>query len=184
MIQKKKNWITRNIENNSRNLSEIDQISKGYIRYKGLKLSLIYEKAKEEHVLLENNILRVFHLEESYEKKGNNYSLAKCESRKFLYDRLLFLSKQINIDYNSLKIRSYRARWGSCNLKGDISLNWKLIMLPESVIDYVLIHELVHVLRHDHSKFFWQLVEKKCPNYKEKKMAKREWWIFNCLWLD
>ena len=155
LIQKKKNWITRNIENNSRNLSEIDQISKGYIRYKGLKLSLIFEKAKEEHVLLDNNILKLFHSEESFEKKGRIIILwLKCESRKFLNYRLLFLSKQININFNSLKIRSYRARWGSCNLKGDISLNWKLIMLPESVIDYVLIHELVHVLRHDHSKFF------------------------------
>ena len=73
-----------------------------------------------------------------------------------------------------MKIRSYRARWGSCNEKGDISLNWKLIMLPESVIDYVLIHELVHVLRHDHSKLFWNLVEKKCPNYKEEKKWLKE----------
>jgi len=175
LIEKKKNWIRRNIENNSRNLSEIDQISQGYIKYRGQKLSLIFEKAKAGYVLLDNNILKVFHSEESFEKKRRIVILwLKSESHKFLNYRLLFLSKKININFNSLKIRSYRARWGSCNEKGDISLNWKLIMLPESVIDYVLIHELVHVLRHDHSKLFWNLVEKKCPNYKEEKKWLKE----------
>ena len=75
-MKKKKNWIRRNIENNSRNLSEIDQISQGYIKYRGQKLSLIFEKAKAGYVLLDNNILKVFHSEESFEKKKNRYSLA------------------------------------------------------------------------------------------------------------
>ena len=175
LIEKKKNWIRKNKKNNSRNLSEIDQISKGYIRYKGEKLSLIYEKAKADRVLLQDKNLRVFHSDESLEKKKRIIILwLKYESQKFLNERLLFLSKKININFNSLKIRSYRARWGSCNEKGDISLNWKLIMLPESVIDYVLIHELAHVTIPNHSKYFWSLVEKKYPNYKEKKKWLRE----------
>tara|TARA_Y100001954_G_C15639540_1_gene516961 strand:- start:12 stop:725 length:714 start_codon:yes stop_codon:yes gene_type:complete len=174
-IVKKKNWIRKNIENNSKNLSEIDQISKGYIRYKGKKLSLICEKAKHERVLLEEDKLKVFYSRESSERKKKIIIFwLKYESYKFLNERLFFLSKKININFNSLKIRSYRARWGSCNEKGDILLNWKLIMLPESVIDYVLIHELAHVLIPNHSEFFWKLVEKKYPTYKEKKKWLKE----------
>ena len=80
-----------------------------------------------------------------------------------------FLSKRISIEFNSLTIKSYTARWGSCNIKGDIFLNWKLIMLPESVIDYVLIHELAHINVPNHSREFWELVKKKDPNYCKNK---------------
>ena len=80
-----------------------------------------------------------------------------------------FLSKRISIEFNSLTIKSYTARWGSCNIKGDIFLNWKLIMLPESVIDYVLIHELAHINVPNHSSEFWELVKNKDPNYCKNK---------------
>ncbi len=170
IITKKKNWIRREKEINAKNLSEIDQISKGYISYKGFKLSLIYEKSDADSILLENNVLKVFHSKESFKKKKKLIIFwLKSQSFEFLKSRLFFLSNKININFNSLNIRSYRARWGSCNENADISLNWKLIMLPEDVIDYVLIHELAHVVVPNHSKDFWRLVEKKYPDYKSRK---------------
>ena len=66
-----------------------------------------------------------------------------------------------------VSIRNQRTRWGSCNRNGHICLNWRLVTLPEPVRDYVLIHELMHLKRMDHSPRFWNLVKEACPEYKE-----------------
>ena len=69
----------------------------------------------------------------------------------------------------SVKIRQYRARWGSCNNRGELSFNYLLMMLPLAVIDYVIVHELCHLQHLNHSASFWQLVAKYFPDYQEAK---------------
>jgi predicted metal-dependent hydrolase len=60
-------------------------------------------------------------------------------------------------------IRAQRTRWGSCSPTGRISLNWRLIQLPPSVRDYVLLHELTHLIHLNHSRRFWRELERVCP---------------------
>jgi predicted metal-dependent hydrolase len=64
-----------------------------------------------------------------------------------------------------VSIRSQRTRWGSCGRDGHISLNWRLVLMPAAVRDYVLIHELMHLRRMDHSPAYWRLVAAACPDY-------------------
>ena len=66
-----------------------------------------------------------------------------------------------------VSIRDQRTRWGSCGRDGHICLNWRLVLMPDRVRDYVLIHELMHLRRMDHSPAYWQLVEAACPAYEE-----------------
>ncbi len=66
-----------------------------------------------------------------------------------------------------VSIRNQRWRWGSCNRNGHICLNWRLVTMPDWVRDYVLIHELMHLKRMDHSPRFWKLVAAACPQYQE-----------------
>jgi hypothetical protein len=73
----------------------------------------------------------------------------------------------LNLKPSSLKIKNYKARWGSCSIKGEISYNWKIIMAPPRIIDYVVIHELSHLVHHDHSDKFWRQVGKSFPDYRE-----------------
>ena len=164
LIEKKKVWINKNIERSRKIHQKIDQISNGFISYKGSVLKLVYKKSNIERIVVEDNKLKIFYSVESRSKKLIIEWL-KLQANNFLKERLVFLSKRISIEFNSLTIKSYTARWGSCNIRGDIFLNWKLIMLPESVIDYVLIHELAHINVPNHSKKFWELVKKKNPNY-------------------
>ena len=168
LIERKKEWINKNIDRSRKNHKKIDQISNGFITYKGHVLKLVYEKSNFEGITVEDNELKIFCSDESKSKKLIVEWL-KLQANIFLRARLLFLSKRISIEFNSLTIKSYTARWGSCNIKGEIFLNWKLIMLPETVIDYVLIHELAHINVPNHSKEFWELVKKKDPNYCENK---------------
>lgn len=66
-----------------------------------------------------------------------------------------------------IKYRNNKSRWGSCSYNNNINLNLNLLKFPANVIEYVVIHELAHIKHKNHSKMFWNLVEKYCPNYKE-----------------
>lgn len=88
---------------------------------------------------------------------------AEAEARLHLTDRVRYWSGQMGMRPSGISFRRQKTRWGSCSSEGHVSLNWKLIFAPEAVIDYVVIHELAHLKHQDHSKDFWDLVEKYDP---------------------
>lgn len=89
------------------------------------------------------------------------------EARTVLPARLRELAAQVGVTVSRISIRNQRHRWGSCSASGAISLNWRLVTMPEWVRDYVIYHELMHTKRMDHSPAFWALVKQVCPNYEE-----------------
>lgn len=85
--------------------------------------------------------------------------------------RLRELAARHGLNVSRVSIRDQRWRWGSCSPNGHICLNWRLVRMPEWIRDYVLIHELMHLKRMDHSPAFWKLVAAACPDY----FAARRW---------
>ena len=81
--------------------------------------------------------------------------------------RLLQLAAEHGLRVKRVSIRNQKWRWGSCSPDGHICLNWRLVAMPDWVRDYVLIHEIMHLKRLDHSKAFWKLVASACPRYRE-----------------
>ena len=79
--------------------------------------------------------------------------------------RLLELAAEHGLAVSRVSVRNQRWRWGSCSRSGHICLNWRLVQMPDAVRDYVLIHELMHLKRMDHSPTFWKLVAEACPDY-------------------
>jgi len=73
----------------------------------------------------------------------------------------------IGVRPKSIKVRDYKSRWGGCSSKGEISYNWKIIMAPHHVVDYVVVHELCHMIHHNHSPEYWKTVERVYPDYRE-----------------
>jgi predicted metal-dependent hydrolase len=64
-----------------------------------------------------------------------------------------------------MQVRAQRTRWGSCSRRGGLSFNWRLVQAPPEVLDYVVVHELAHIVHPNHSTAFWMLVHAHCPDY-------------------
>ena len=90
----------------------------------------------------------------------------KVQARATFTIRLNELSAQTGLHYARLRLSSARTRWGSCSPTGTISLNWRLVMAPPAVIDYVIIHELAHLKEKNHSARYWARVEQLLPGYR------------------
>jgi len=76
----------------------------------------------------------------------------------------------IGVQPSGLGIKTFKSRWGSCSAKGRIDFNWKIIMAPNRMVDYVVVHELCHLKSHDHSAKFWKEVERVVPDYDDSKL--------------
>ena len=94
-----------------------------------------------------------------------------ARAKRMLPARLLELAARFELSVTQVSVRNQRARWGSCATGGRISLNWRLVQTPDAVRDYVLIHELMHLRQPNHSRRFWALVARACPDYE----ASRRW---------
>jgi predicted metal-dependent hydrolase len=88
-------------------------------------------------------------------------------ARAEIAPRLDAATEQLGRPYTALSIRNQRTRWGSCSSKGAMSFNWRLLLAPEPVLDYVVWHEACHLVVMDHSRRFWGLLERHLPGYRE-----------------
>jgi hypothetical protein len=92
----------------------------------------------------------------------------KQQARLFLSERVPVLAGKFGFRYQKIRISSARTRWGSCSSRGTLSFTYRLIMAPAEVVEYVIVHELVHTQIKNHSKTFWNKVAELMPNYKRR----------------
>jgi predicted metal-dependent hydrolase len=91
----------------------------------------------------------------------------RTQARNEIAPRLEHATRALGRPHTALAIRNQRTRWGSCSSTGAMSFNWRLLLAPEPVLDYVVWHEACHLVVMDHSKRFWTLVERHVPGYRE-----------------
>jgi predicted metal-dependent hydrolase len=89
--------------------------------------------------------------------------------------RLMELAASLGHTVAGVTVRDQRSRWGSCSQTGRISLNWRLVQVPPTVRDYVLLHELTHLAEGNHSRRFWKKLEAACPWHREARAWLRAW---------
>lgn len=115
-------------------------------------------------IWFDNEKVRVPAAEENLRPSVEKHLRALAHSE--LTARAVELARQHAAPVRRVTVRNQKTRWGSCSVRGTISLNWRLIQVPETVRDYIILHELMHLRHLNHSARFWAEVEKVCPDYR------------------
>ncbi|MEE1312341.1 MAG: SprT family zinc-dependent metalloprotease [Lachnospiraceae bacterium] len=95
----------------------------------------------------------------------------KEQAKKVFKEKAAYYARIIGVNYGRITIREQKTRWGSCSQKGNLNFNFRLLLAPEKVLDYVVVHELCHRKQMNHSKIFWSEVARVFPEYE----TCREW---------
>ena len=173
LLESRERWISSSLARYANSQSPYAEEGLGNgntIPYLGRDLKLVRRENHSEvdSVTLEGNTLAVSHglfkngilelaLEQWY----------RGEAARLINGKVDRLSSQMGTHCKRVVIRGQKTRWGSCSHKKNLSFNWKLIMAPEPVIDYVVVHELAHLKEMNHSGRFWELVAQHCHKWRE-----------------
>ncbi len=139
-----------------------------------------FVESREEWIeeRVENFLKKKIEVEKENEKLGIPKKMTKAEqmkdykkykesAREFVESRIIDLNKFYNFEYGKIAIRNQSTRWGSCSRKKNLNFNYKIVKLPSHMADYIIVHELCHLAHFNHSKNFWDLVERIVPDHIE-----------------
>lgn len=177
------NWIVRKLDEWSGYETRKQRWADGeQLEYLGrpLMIKVVADAVLVPPVLLDEWYLQVTVADPEGEKRIHEAAVAwyrRHASRNFT-DRITLYATQMGLAVPQLCLSAAQTQWGSCNSKGQIRLNWRLIQAPQDVIDYVVVHELAHLFEMNHSKRFWQIVARHFPGHlrARKHLDKRGHW--------
>ena len=140
----------------------------------------VYENTKKnkDYVILENDKINVYvkiNEEENTRKALKRFYYKKCKS--LVESRIKYYQSNFKIKPRLISITDDNTNWGTCNSNIELTFNWKLAMAPQEVIDYVVVHEMCHMVHLNHDRSFWRLVGKILPDY-EKRIS----WLALSMW--
>jgi predicted metal-dependent hydrolase len=164
ILKKREDWIQKHLQR-LRTRKQPVVLAQNQILFKGIIFHLEHNvqfnrsiEIDEEHFVIRAGDL--------FLEKPRQLAWYRNEAKKYLERRVQDLSVRYGFHYNKLFIRNQKTRWGSCSKRKNLSFNWKLIKSPLFVIDYLILHELVHTEFMNHSKQYWQKVHSLYPEYK------------------
>lgn len=173
-IEKNRGWIEKH---QAKALANLPPAPRQYVRgeqfpYLGTTYPLEIADGQKEPLRLDGT----FKLAASHQSNAARVfeRWYREQARQILPGRVEFFARQYEFPYKGIRITSARTRWGSCSAKGSLSFSWQLIQAPLAVVDYVVVHELVHTLIHNHSKQFWDRVGTIMPEFQNHRRWLRE----------
>ena len=174
-VAEKQDWIKSKLSFINQNRDKFaDIISYDKFLIYGNKYSLKYSCGKK--IQTSNNFEILVPQKYSNDKLLKSLKVwYKKAAKEILTNRLKFIASKIKLYPKEVKIGDSKGRWGSCNSNDTIILNFRVIMLPPAIIDYVLVHELCHLKEMNHSKRFWDLVGSILPTYEKAKKSIKEY---------
>jgi predicted metal-dependent hydrolase len=164
LIKKKQSWIDKHLKFFN-GMSKIN-LQRNQLLLFGNRYNYFYDSTIERKVVINEE-------HKTIQSKKNLLDSAIQEkwyigiAKKHLTKRTTELANKLNFQYNKLYIRNQRKKWGNCSTEKNISLNWRLIKAPTFVIDYLIVHELVHTVVMSHTHRFWTMLKSHYPDYKD-----------------
>jgi predicted metal-dependent hydrolase len=167
-VASKRNWIFKTSQYYSKLKERCGGLEPHTIYFLGSKYRFHVVKDRQPSTVISDIIkLITFHVTDMRRHKQHMHEWYKQQTARIVADRLPVLASRFDVEYNKVSIKSQKSRWASCSKKGNLHFNLMLAAAPPDVIDYVIIHELVHLIEFDHSSQFWQLVKEADPDYKK-----------------
>lgn len=168
ILVKKKNWVSKKRKEFlrfKRKIPDRNLVEGGKIEVLGDEKEIAIEKRRSnaigDRIKLAQHLIDQTSIEDQLEKALRSYARSVIEKKVEEY------STEVSKDYNKIYIRDQETRWGSCSGKSNLNFNWRLVLGPEHVLDYVVVHELVHLEEKNHGDEFWKKVREIYPNYRE-----------------
>jgi predicted metal-dependent hydrolase len=174
-IRQKQGWIERKLEHARRKKvvsKKFENNEEFYYLGKPCILNII-SQGRVPLELLEQDGIKVFHFSKEYLSHARKIFTGwyKEQAKNIIRQRVVFFSLSNRLDYSRITLRDAATCWGSCGRNNSLNFNWRLIMAPLEVLDYVVVHELAHTRHKNHSRVFWESVENILPDYK----IRRKW---------
>ena len=173
IIAKKSNWIQKKLlqQEHQTEIIKHQYIEGERFLYLGVERDLRLVTGARKDVILDDSSITI------YSNKPLSSTSIKNRLRKWFQSQAqIYLARRTRtfaalmvVKPRLVNTRTYSARWGCCSNKKEITYNWQIIMAPEHIIDYVIVHELCHIKEHNHSSAFWAHVENMMPDYKDRK---------------
>lgn len=163
-INKKSPWIEKNLLPTRKELKQYDLSSGSKLPYLGREFYI----RDDQSAKIVHNSNNHFYLPMS-NKKQHIIKWYRDRAREKVTQLTDYYTDKMGIDYNKIFIKAQKTRWGSCSSRGNLNFNWKIILTPMTLIKYLVIHEVCHLIEMNHSSNFWKLVESYDPAYKKHK---------------
>lgn len=182
-LLEKNEWMNATLERLKREKNRADKekikLENGdELYYLGEKriLTVIREERKRAKVkCVMDRILLWVPYEADYEyKKEQLEKWYRKQAAEIITKKAAAFAKIMSVQFEEIRIKDQKSRWGSCSSKGNLNFNWRIIMAPEPVCNYVILHELSHLIYMNHSEAFWKTVKRYCPDYRQDKKWLKE----------
>lgn len=172
MVQLHSAWVLKQLARSTTPRKPQNSLPANVILLRGeaKRVDLIEEAERKSRLRIEETPDRlILRVPEGEGKKGRRLAVPwlKALARDEITIVALRWANRMGARFSSISIRDQKTRWGSCSSRGTLSFNWRLVMVPPAVLDYVVIHELAHLKQPNHSTAFWQVVAQYFPEYKK-----------------
>lgn len=173
LLTAKQVWIQRHLLKQQARIPVLNWQQRAEVLVAGELCKVVFRRSAKSDVSFANDTLVIsvservadINLPAWHDKLLNGW--LKAQAAECFNQRLLIWAAVMGVNYRQLKLGQWQRRWGYCDSLGVIGLNWRLVMAPEWVTDYVMVHELAHRLVMDHSERFWQTVSRYIPEYQQ-----------------
>ncbi|MBN2057807.1 MAG: M48 family metallopeptidase [Candidatus Saganbacteria bacterium] len=134
----------------------------------------IREFIRQKHGWIKNKLRQMADRPRARVLSSEETAELKASARRIIPERVKYYSQLTGLKPGSVKITSARRRWGSCSAKGSLNFSWRLVAMPLEVIDYVVVHELMHLVERNHGERFWRRVGEIIPDHQKQRRWLKE----------
>ena len=176
-IYEKANWVQQKLTQQAQQISTVPVrsfVDGSQLPYLDHMLTLVVRKLSDADVVRYGDKLLVVlssrsRLDDAEQSRRLVMSWLQTQALHLLSEKTEHAARAINARVANVSIKATRAKWGHCTTQGDIQYNWQILLAPEAIVDYLVAHEVSHLLHHNHSPAFWAVVARLCPDYKKRR---------------